>query len=187
MRRLWIPCLLLLAVALPAAAQDDNDHRFEIAGGYFYGRFSFSPRINMNGWFFQSFVNVSRHASLGGEVDGLYRNVGGVDISDYLFVFGPRVRLSESERFDPYIQGLFGASRVNIGSGGSSVSDTGFAMKIGGGLNISAGRRVSIKVVELNYILTRHFTVDEPPGSQGANNQNHFGVQTGIVIKLGTP
>jgi hypothetical protein len=53
-------------------------------------------------------------------------------------------------------------------------------MAFGGGFDVSMNKRVSFRLAEIDWILTRytnHFT--------NTNNQNSFRYQGGVVIKFG--
>jgi hypothetical protein len=61
----------------------------------------------------------------------------------------------------------------------ASVSNTSFALATGGGLDYAVTNRISIRLGQADYFLTRHFN------DIGAPNQNNFRVSAGIVFTFG--
>jgi outer membrane protein with beta-barrel domain len=112
----------------------------------------------------------------------LYNFLGGVQFKDN----------SAETRLKPYAHLLVGAARTRVkvdeplvcaipegcpvGSGSSrnilNESDTGFAGAFGGGLDIRVGKRIDVRVIQLDYNPTRLFD----------NTQHNFRAGAGIVF-----
>jgi hypothetical protein len=110
--------------------------------------------------------------------------------SAFQYLFGPVVSVP-IKKVRPFGQVLFGqtnttgyADRNNVSIQGGTVSWDGtqhpFTMAFGGGLDVSMNKRVSFRLAEIDWVLTRYtnpFT--------NTNNQNSFRYQGGVVIKFG--
>jgi hypothetical protein len=114
---------------------------------------------------------------------GTYAN-----LSSYLA--GPVLRIP-IPRVTPFGEILFGVSNTNgyvnlqnsIIAGGGTISRSPtqhpFTMAVGGGLDLGISKRVAIRLVEVDYVLSRY---SNPLTS--ANNQNNFRYCGGLVIKF---
>jgi hypothetical protein len=107
----------------------------------------------------------------------------------FTYLFGPVVHIPV-HGVRPFGEILFGGSYTNIyanlvrsinGNGGTlpTPSQHPFTMAVGGGLDVSTSRRVSLRVAELDYVLTRY---TNPLTS--TNNQNNFRFLAGVVFKF---
>lgn len=115
-----------------------------------------------------------------------------VDASVYNFLGGVQVKDNSKDgaRFRPFAHALIGAAhrRTKLDNsfftsaycqqvgvdcqGGFSDSETGFAAAIGGGIDIKASRRFSIRAVQVDYNPTRF----------GGATQNNFRFGVGVVF-----
>jgi hypothetical protein len=117
---------------------------------------------------------------------GTYNSQGNM----FTYLFGPVVRVPLG-KVTPFGELLFGGSNTNgyanlskaIINGGGTISATPtqhpFTMGFGGGLDIPVSPRISIRPVEIDYILTRY---TNPLTS--TNNQNNFRYCGGVVFKF---
>jgi len=188
--------VLLAALLLPVSLPAEETHRAQFSGGYTYMRAdvskSFSPspgqlfppdNLNMNGWNASFAWNFSNLLGVVADVSGAYNNrwfspEGPSRNRLHNFIFGPRLTHRVSEKFQPFVHGLFGVSHAAFRPGRSSsveASENAFAMALGGGLDCKISERLSVRLAQADYFLTRF----------GNNqNQNNFRVSTGIVIGL---
>jgi hypothetical protein len=132
----------------------------------------------------------------------------GVDHTVVNFVLGPRYTFSRHKRWMPYAQALFGGARatsstsVTLLQGGINwpppgliippgtiqpvdatlrAERTGFAMLIGGGLDIKVSKHIALRPVEADYYLTRL-----PSFVTGNDtNKNHFRYSAGVNFLFG--
>ena len=118
---------------------------------------------------------------------------GAVSGDLFTYLFGPQIKV-RSHGLHPFAHILFGAAHSNVYSNAfkqicqpiagtcsfkTSPAEDGFAMAIGGGVDIPIGKVVSFRPAELDYLLT-HFT------NQFANsNQNNFRYSAGLVFSFG--
>lgn len=106
------------------------------------------------------------------------------DTSVHTFLAGPRFSYRKKERITPFGHALFGASRrhaeteVTFDGGGRtffSANNTSFAAALGGGLDVELSKKIALRVVQAEYLLTRSFGF----------NENNARVSTGIVFRFG--
>lgn len=95
--------------------------------------------------------------------------VGLGHVSEYSFLFGPRVSFSAG-KIRPFAQALFGAGHINTDIVGSNTS---FSTELGGGVDFKIVRPIAWRV-EGDYLETRFFST----------TQNNFRLSTGIVLRF---
>lgn len=190
---LVLPCLL----ALPLIAQDTP--RVEVFGGYQYlhaGNIdSFGHGANTNGWDTAATVNLNSYLGVTADFSGSYKtaNVPGpfggsnsfqAHVRVYTYTFGPVVSLNSGGTLKPFAHVLFGGAHLRpngcvIFSGSpdecGSGSYSGFAMMLGGGIDVKAGKSVAIRLVQFDWA---HL----PSGGGGGNNGVR--VSTGLVFRF---
>ena len=210
MRKFIVVAVMLLAMGAVAAAQDVP--QVEIFGGYSLFHFDdqgaetlvvglapgSSVNKNVHGFEFSGQVNVNKWLGIVGDVSGHYGTLidvaatpaptpaFGVSGNIYNFLFGPQLNY-RTEKATVFAHALFGGNRLGINAIGApfsspALSDTGFGMGIGGGLDVNAGKKFAIRVGQFDYIFSNHtFT------QYGLNvpHQNNFRFSAGIVLKLG--
>jgi hypothetical protein len=108
----------------------------------------------------------------------------------FTYLFGPVIRIP-IPIVKPFGQALFGASHTDgyvnltktINASGGTISrfptQNPFTMAIGGGVDISVSKRISIRPAELDYVLSRY---SNPLTSTGT--QNNFRYVGGVVFKF---
>jgi opacity protein-like surface antigen len=104
----------------------------------------------------------------------------------FTYLFGPRFTWRRWQRFTPYTQFLFGGARIsadvsNPAGSSASIDDNSFALAAGGGIDIALTRHISIKPVQIEYLMTQ---ASQFVGSSGYV-QNGLRYSAGIVFRLG--
>ena len=163
--RLGIMMALLVAMSGTTFAQDDP--RGELYLGYpLLAGFHGSAAVNLNRWF-----GIAGDYSY--RVAEYY-----ADKPLHAFGVGPRLTVRSIPRLMPFAQVMFGGA----GSGCAGWSDsagcqfgTSFAMVLGGGVDVSLGRSLSIRAIQLDRIRT----------SFGGGSQNYNGLSFGLTFRLG--
>ena len=184
-RHLWWLGLLGLVALAPVRAQCQIIPG-EVSLNYSYLRANSSGTggsFNTNGasasaaWKIKS--QVSLVADFGGYHFGSqFQGVGGRLLT---YTFGPRITLPEYRgRWVPFGQLLLGAGRVSGTVGSLTAAENGFVMLAGGGVNARFRERVTIRVLEVNYLMTRFVRVTGTPGTQ-----NDIRVSSGMVLRFG--
>jgi opacity protein-like surface antigen len=146
-------------------------------GAAFFGanfqRF-FCARRGFNGFDASVAYNFHKYVGVKGNFSGHFNSetfVDGAQTEDsrvrlYNFLAGIQIKdnRKQGRAVKPFAHALFGAARVNLQSIHStppapapfnsftvSDSQTSFAMKLGGGLDIRASKHLDVRVVEMNY------------------------------------
>jgi hypothetical protein len=196
MRRfiLWTVGLLLLSI--PGWAQESAYPKAEVFGGFSIASMgvsstatdpvtglpvSVSTRESFWGWQASLAGNLHRHLGFVGDFGGQYKNVAGIGISNYQYMFGPRISI-RGEKITPFVHGLFGASRASVvGTDPVSgltigVSSTGFGMGLGGGLDVNISHRLALRVPQFDWT---------PLHAGGVWTNNVIRIGIGLVVKAG--
>jgi len=166
MKRILLLAVVALVCALPGFAQES---KVDIFAGYSFLHTSPGsglPSANASGWEGALTYNWNSWLGLKADIDGHYC----CDASLHNFLFGPKVTLGH-EKASPFLHALFGVSHGSA----SGVSDDAFAFALGGGLDIKATDRISVRVGQLDYLGTRF----------AGYTQNNMRFSAGLVFRLG--
>ncbi len=171
--------LLLLTVTLGSllVTAQQSTSKFDIFGGYSYFNGSTSGVSNhysLNGWNAQATYNFNRWLGATADFGGYYGSPFGLKANNYTFLFGPTISM-RTPHFTPYLHALFGADRAHTTLIGGSVTDSSFAMALGGGFDIPVKGWMSIRAGQLDWLRTNHFST----------GQNNLRVSTGVVFHFG--
>jgi opacity protein-like surface antigen len=158
MCRLTLVLLVLGMLSLPAAAQS-----VEIFGGYQFTHID--PGFNASGWNASLTGNFKHVLGITADFSGAYKNQAKV----YTYTFGP-VLTARLPVVQPFVHALFGGMTITDGS-----STTGFAMQVGGGLDIGLRKGIGFRLVQADW-MSLHFS--------GTTDNKNARVSTGIVLKF---
>jgi len=175
MRKL-ILCIAIFALAGAACAQQEAS-KFDLFGGYSYFNGSTSgvaDRFSLNGWNVQGTYNVNRWLGATADIGGYYGSPFHVSTHDYTFLFGPTFTVRASH-VTPYVHALFGVDRFHVNVIGASGTDSAFAMAVGGGLDVPIKPKFAIRVAQVDWLRTNHFSAA----------QNNVRLSTGVVFRFG--
>ena len=182
--------LVVACLAFGGASRAQNASgttpQFEVSGTYSFVRANpdnSAGGFNLHGGSGSLTYNFSDRFAVVADV-GAYRFTGlpsGLSSTMYTYLFGPRFSLRKSSRFTPFAQALLGGGRLNASSSGIDAGENGFAMALGGGLDVSYSRHFAIRVAEVDYLMTRFDNV-----SGSAATQNNVRVSAGIVFRFGS-
>jgi opacity protein-like surface antigen len=164
----------------------------ELGFSYSYTRVNPGGTIssaNASGGYGYAEYNVNRVFGLVAELGANYTGSAGKTLlgnTAFQYLFGPRFNWRRS-RFTPYVQTLFGGERFSNGFNPDSAtprlltSQNNFAAAFGGGLDVNVFNRVTVKPIQLEYLLTQ--------ASTGAGNlnfvQNNLRYSAGVVFHFG--
>ncbi|MGC2112312.1 MAG: outer membrane beta-barrel protein [Candidatus Korobacteraceae bacterium] len=177
MIRKVIVLLAILTLAGLLASAQQSASKFDVFGGYSYLNGSTSglgDRFSLNGWNAQGTYNFTHWLGATADFGGYYGSPFSVSAHDYSYLFGPTVSL-RTPHFTPYFHTLFGADTFNVSALGGSISDTSFAMAVGGGVDIPVKGRLSIRAGQMDWLRSSHYNT----------SQNNFRVSTGVVFRFG--
>lgn len=199
MRRLLLISGFLLLLPFSAAAQEAP--RAELLGGYSY--FRAEGGGNLHGWNASVSGNLNRWFGLVADFGGHYGEASTRIVIDqpgfptfsaeveadariHTFLAGPRFSYRQTETLTPFAHVLFGAARAQAEgsvslSGVDTItvdfdeSDTAFALAVGGGLDVKLSRRVALRLVQADYVMTRF----------NSDTQNNARLSVGLVFRFG--
>ena len=178
MRKLILLAVVLFAAAVPSFAQSSYPTT-EIFGGFsFLSAHPFGSRTGMKGWGASVTGNFGPKwggvAEFGGNYATVHETIPGLGTFDiktsiYPFLFGPRVS-ARGKAATGFAHVLVGGARLKVDSG----SATNFAMAIGGGVDVNAGKSLAFRLGQADYF----------PNRLNGSWNSDFRFQAGIVIKL---
>jgi opacity protein-like surface antigen len=180
MRKFFV--LAALVVLFSGAAMAQDHPKAELFGGYSYARISPGSGftgINLpTGWHASVAGNLNNWFGIAGDISGNYGNptILGLKVNTKLhtYTFGPRISYRNNEKITPFAHAMFGGANVRGSIFGVGVSDSGFAMTIGGGVDAKINDHFAFRVAQFDYLMTRI----------GGSSQNNFRLSTGIVIRF---
>jgi hypothetical protein len=140
-------------------------------GGSYY-RAGISGGDNLEGWHTNFDYNLSKHVGVVLDLAGQYETKTNIRIANYEYMIGPQFK-QRAGRWTFFAHGLFGGDAVHI----PNSTQGGFATGVGGGVDLSAGRLVSIRLIQVDSI-HNHF------GSQWGHNVR---ASVGVVFKFPRP
>ena len=144
---------LLLSTAGMAHGQAHEEPSVEVFGGPSVLRNgATAPSFSLyGGWQTEGSFNFGAHAGATADFGGQYRSISGTRVSQYEYLFGPRV-MARAHRATLFAHVLIGGNTFHAAGG---TSTNGFAMGMGGGLDYNVGRRFAIRAIQADYIRTR--------------------------------
>jgi opacity protein-like surface antigen len=95
------------------------------------------------------------------------------------YMFGPRFNWRHA-RLTPYVQFLFGGAYVWNDLNKASTTQNAFALASGGGLDYHLTRHISIKPIQVEYVMTQ---IDSTKGF--GSHQNDVRYSAGVVLRVG--
>ncbi len=116
--------------------------------------------------------------------------LGNVNGNVFTYMFGPQIK-KHSGVFQPFAEALFGAAHTNLygnicklqtGCISGSGDNNGFAMALGGGIDLQVAKHFAIRPVEVDYLLTRFTANHDTSYTANQNNFRYFG---GLEFLLG--
>ena len=142
-------CIMMLAMAAPAAAQDKARPDVAISWALLAAEDMTIPV----GWVGAVSVPLGKNLAVVGEFGGNYKTMTefGIDVnvSEYAFLGGVKVQ-GGSSKARPFVQTLFGGARYSGGADAMgydvSVSETGFAIQPGGGIDVFFSKNAALRI-----------------------------------------
>lgn len=184
MIRILFTILITILAASFTMAQSDY-HKAEFSAGYSIDREQDDvDGITLHGFDSSVTGNVSKYVGLKFNVSGHYKRFSesgvNADLSLYNFLGGIQVKNNSKDRtVKPFAHALAGVAsgKVRVSCPPAtpcSFSDreTGFAMAVGGGLDVKVSKHVDIRVVQADY----------NPNRLGGNWNNNYRISFGIVL-----
>jgi hypothetical protein len=171
MRKL-IGLALFLALFSMAALAQESAPKAEIFGGYQYTRLD--GGLNANGWDTTLTGNLNNWFGVAADFSGAYKSQSGVSFNNYTYTFGPVVSMRHNENFTPFAHFLAGGFHSSASSGGFSAGGSGFAMMLGGGVDVKVTPRVAVRAIQFDW-LSLH--------ANGSSDNNNMRISTGLLFR----
>lgn len=178
--------LLVLTIIFSGLLFASTTHaQVQIFGGYSYLRpsvavcpvgaptpCSITTHPNLNGWEASGTYNPFHVLGFTADFGGNYGTVAGSTIHVQTYLFGPQVHFPGP--VSPFAHVLVGAAHESVGSNGSALpfTDNALAAAVGGGIDVKVVPFVSLRVIQLDYLITRF----------GSTTQNQPRASAGIVV-----
>ena len=191
-----ITTVLLFVILCVGFAVAQDQPKVSVFGGYQYLNLDTKggDRLNFNGWDADVAFHATKNVSFVGDISGVYKSETMTDpvlgtvtgkLRLYNYLFGPRFSFGEG-KVTPFAEALFGIGHATIGgdvSGVSaSLSSNGFAMALGGGIDINANKHFAVRAVKFDYLMN-HVSADSF-GFSASENLNNYRIATGVVFKF---
>lgn len=164
----------LLLLPLPVAAQ--NTPALEVFGGYTHlvGGLNDSS-FNLNG--FEGSVTENLNKWFGGTLDIStgFGTEAGYKVNSQSIAYGPVFAYRKNPRLVPFAHGQLGAVRGSAEYLGISKPEYRFGMLGGGGIDVKLDDRVSLRLIQVDYLLT-HFSM---------MRQDNVRISAGFVFRFG--
>jgi outer membrane immunogenic protein len=182
MRKVMCLLGLVFLVSVSAAAQDVS--KVDFFAGYSYvhtGPGIALASFNANGGVGSVALNLTNWGSLVVEVGGLHASKidsTDVDATALTYLAGPKISFFHRSNFSPFAQALFGFVNTNPGFNQTAINHNTLAMSPGIGLDWNATHHFGIRLVQMDYLLTR------VPTSTNQVNWNNFRYSAGVVLRF---
>jgi len=191
MSKSMFPAVLVVLLFLaPAAAPAQDTAKAEVFGGYSYLRADPSD-MSLHGWNAAATVNISEWFGITGDFSGHYGSpsvrgfeIPYLDVNSHTFMVGPKVTW-RAETVAPFAHFLIGASRVSTSAFGYGDSATALAAAIGGGLDVRLTPSLSLRAVQVDYLMTRHDAGPQIFFSGIDDRQDNLRISAGLVFHFG--
>jgi hypothetical protein len=179
MQKFFVLVVLLGILALPLMAQD----KVEVFGGYQYLHLSsdLSPVATANGWDAAVTGKFNKHIGVTGEFGGAYQTIKGVGIHIYTYTGGPVFSVDSAGKVNPFVHVLFGGARVSGSESGVSVSDSGYTMMMGGGLDLKVSKVVAVRLAQFDWVYYHFGSSALLPSTSSSGNVK---IASGIVFRF---
>ena len=138
--------------------------RVELFGGYQFTHLQ--PSYNANGWNASVTGNFKHILGITGDFSGAYNN--GLDA--YTYTVGP-VLQARLPVVQPFVHALFGGQTLSA----SGASTSGFAMMVGGGIDLGMRKGFGVRIVQADWISAKF---------SGETRNRNVRASAGIVIKF---
>jgi len=212
MRRLFVLPGLLLLTAGSALAQDYPKIETAPAFMYIRTSGQLSNAFVVNGQVVTSVPSINCAGGGGtiaynvSSVVGIAADLGGCKVFSnayglgntingnmFTYLFGPRFTYRNSSKFEPFAEVNFGGTRVSLSckssalncldaAGSGTYSKNAFALTVGGGFQIKMSKKISLRLIQLEYLYTRFGNNCALAVCSNNNNQNSLRLKSGIVL-----
>lgn len=179
---------VLLASGAMMRAQEVSTPRFEAGLNYPWlhvNSSNYDYQRTGNGGSGYVEYNLDKIFGLVADFGGYANTRSGINDKALTYMFGPRFNWRHS-RLSPYAQFLFGGGYAWSGPNSNSNTQNAFATASGGGLDYNLNKRIAIKPIQVEYVMTQ-FNSAALGGSTKSfgNHQNDIRYSAGVVFRFG--
>jgi hypothetical protein len=182
-RNLLTGVFLISSAAL--SAQEVELPRYEVGLNYSWlhvNSANYDYQRTGNGGSGYAIYNLDKVIGLVADFGGYANTRTGIDSKVLTYMFGPRFTYRHWSKLTPYTQFLFGGAYA--WSGPNNTTQNGFATAAGGGLDYNLTKRISVKPIQVEYVMTQLDTAALGVKHFG-NHQNDVRYSAGVVFKFG--
>jgi hypothetical protein len=190
----FITAAVFVSGTIAAFGQEVTTPKFETGFNYTFTRINAGGNIgsySANGGSGYAEYNLNRYvglvADLGGNTVGTANGIP-LNNTEFTYLFGPRFNWRTAHRFTPYVQTLAGGARFsnaydsNLGFPVLGGAQNNFAAMIGGGVDFQINDHLSVKPLEVDYLMTQL-----PNSFSNVNEaQNNLRYSAGVVFRFGS-
>jgi len=185
----FLACTSILAIFGfdgAASAQEVYTPKYEVGVNYSWlhvnsANYDFQRTGNGGSGYFE--YNLNKTLGLVADFGGYANTRTGINEKLLTYMFGPRFNWRHS-RLNPYVQFLFGGGYA--WSGPTSTTQNAFATAAGGGLDYSLTKRIAIKPIQVEYVMTQFDSARLGGATRGfGSHQNDVRYSAGVVFRLG--
>jgi hypothetical protein len=196
MQKLIVLIVLLGLLSLPLMAQDNP--KVEVFGGWQYLHFGGDNSYIGNaskGWDSSLTANVNKHFGLTADFSDAYKTQNitsetpegivsaNIHSHVYSYTFGPVVSMDSGGKINPFAHALFGGAHVTEsgcvvleeGSGCGLGSQNGFAMMLGGGVDVKANKFMALRIPQVDWVYYRF---------NGVGESKNVRISAGVVFRF---
>jgi hypothetical protein len=151
--------------------------QFDLFGGYSHQTLNSASGggPNVNGWAADIHSILSRSFGLVMSASGVSGSQLGADLQLYSILIGPRLTF-RTQRGNVFVHALVGGAQLRASSAGVEAHSAGVATAMGGGVDVKLTRRTSLRVAQMDYLLTEI----------AAKTQHNLRLSTGLVYRPGS-
>ena len=136
-----------------------------------------TQNLNLNGWEVGGAYKVLGPLALAGDFSDTSGSFQGANTHLKTYLFGPQLRLPGP--ISPFVHFLVGGAHESIGTGAGPLITAGptqnaFATALGGGLDLKVLPLLSVRPIQVDYLLT-HFN---------SKTQNQPRISAGVVLRF---
>jgi peptidoglycan-associated lipoprotein len=185
-----LACTSILAVLVgfeaAANAQETSTPKYEVGVNYSWlhvnsANYDYQRTGNGGSGYFE--YNLNKTLGLVADFGGYANTRTGIDEKLLTYMFGPRFNWRHS-RLSPYAQFLFGGGYA--WSGPTTTTQNAFATAAGGGLDYNLTKRIAIKPIQVEYVMTQFDSARLGGATRGfGNHQNDVRYSAGVVLRFG--
>lgn len=174
---------LFLAFSATLSAQEGSRTSYEVGltySGLHVNSANYDHQRTANGGSGYFAYNLSPTVALVADFGGYANTRTGIDSTLLTYMFGPRFSWRHYRRVTPYVQFLFGGAYVWDNGSTPQRTQNAIATAAGGGLDYNLTRHISIKPIQIEYVMTQ---IDSTRGF--GSHQNDVRYSAGMVLRFG--